>query len=391
MIIRAFEYYFDFKCIAGRCEDTCCAGWEIDIDDKSYESYMQVPGELGERLKKSIKTYDVSDEDGYEEIYEQHGFILDDDLRCPFLDKCGLCELYSALGEGALCEVCTNTPRNFLEYGKTREISISASCPESARLLYASPEKLVICEKTTDEEFPFEEDEEELAFAGYLKEARDAAIDILQSREYDIKNRIEAFLLFAEKVQDRINRMDLDPIVDDDTDRLNELKETAKKGCKDIEPEEDNDIYRNFLMRLSIYSGLASIGDAWKETVEAMYELFADEDGAGPEEQKNAYINADSGVRQVMKSEKREYEYEHLAVYYAFLLLARCVDDRDFLSRAKLVKMSCEFGRDMDALIFAQTGHFSKADREKNARIYAREVEHSEENLYDLHEEILFS
>ena len=33
MIFRYPDYYEKFSCIAGACEDTCCAGWEIDIDD----------------------------------------------------------------------------------------------------------------------------------------------------------------------------------------------------------------------------------------------------------------------------------------------------------------------------------------------------------------------
>ena len=122
------DYYEDFACIADRCEDTCCAGWEIDIDDASYEAYCQIGGEFGERLRSCIKTYETDSEepegedDGaqasgmYEDAYEQHGFILTADMRCPFLDEHNLCDIYRELGEEALCEVCTNTPRNFLEY-----------------------------------------------------------------------------------------------------------------------------------------------------------------------------------------------------------------------------------------------------------------------------------
>ncbi|MCR4604571.1 MAG: flagellin lysine-N-methylase [Eubacterium sp.] len=396
MIIRAFEYFFDFKCIADRCEDTCCAGWEIDIDDESYEAYMQVPGELGEKLRKNIKTYDASDlefsDGGYEEIYEQHGFVLGDDLRCPFLQKNNLCELYGCLGEQALCEVCTNTPRNFLEYGGVREVSLSASCPESARLLYESDRPLVVAERQTDEAFPFEESEEELRIAGFVKEARDRAIEILQNREYDIGTRIELFMLFSERVQEKLNRTEIDP---DALDGVPDVPEMDELKRSDVDNSaEENGIYRNFLIRMNIYSGLASIGEAWKNTVENMYELFVGEDD-GQDSSENAmsekYVSSLAGLDNLMRNEKREYEYEHLAVYYAFLLLARCVDDMDFLGRAKLVKMSYLFGHDMDAAAYVSNGAFLKKDREKNARIYAREVEHSEENLYNLHEEMLFS
>ena len=72
MILRYPSYYKRFSCIAQRCEDTCCAGWEIDIDDRSYQYYMSVEGEFGERLRRSIREYRPEDQD----VYESHGFIL---------------------------------------------------------------------------------------------------------------------------------------------------------------------------------------------------------------------------------------------------------------------------------------------------------------------------
>ena len=33
------EYYKEFKCIASKCKNNCCIGWEIDIDKDTYELY----------------------------------------------------------------------------------------------------------------------------------------------------------------------------------------------------------------------------------------------------------------------------------------------------------------------------------------------------------------
>ena len=33
------NYYKEFSCIAGACPDTCCAGWQILIDDKTLKKY----------------------------------------------------------------------------------------------------------------------------------------------------------------------------------------------------------------------------------------------------------------------------------------------------------------------------------------------------------------
>ena len=33
MVFRVPSYYKNFRCIADKCPDNCCRGWEIDIDE----------------------------------------------------------------------------------------------------------------------------------------------------------------------------------------------------------------------------------------------------------------------------------------------------------------------------------------------------------------------
>ena len=35
------HYYKKFRCIAGECPDTCCAGWQIQIDPASLRKYKK--------------------------------------------------------------------------------------------------------------------------------------------------------------------------------------------------------------------------------------------------------------------------------------------------------------------------------------------------------------
>ena len=37
-------FYKEFSCIADACPDTCCAGWQIMIDDKSLRKYRRFKG-----------------------------------------------------------------------------------------------------------------------------------------------------------------------------------------------------------------------------------------------------------------------------------------------------------------------------------------------------------
>ena len=43
------DYYKNFKCIAGECTDTCCAGWDVDVDKESYKQYRRVIGSFGSK------------------------------------------------------------------------------------------------------------------------------------------------------------------------------------------------------------------------------------------------------------------------------------------------------------------------------------------------------
>ncbi len=368
MKFRYPAYYDSFACIAGRCENTCCAGWEIDIDDESYEYYMSVEGELGERLRASIKEYGREDGDSY----EQHGFVLGEDKRCPFLDRDGLCVLYRELGEGALCDVCADTPRNYLEYGGDREVSVSASCPEAARLIYGNQEKTVFVEKEADGELDFEESAQERELAVWVRRARDREIEILQDRTQPIGQRIIRFLSYAAAVQERLNGGDLDGL--------------PGVGDSPVDPLEDMpSVYELFLRRMVSFTGLESVSEEWEKYLGLLQEKFI-----RPPDGAETYRVALAQLTEELRRQGREYEYEHLMVYYAFMCLPRCVDDYDFLGKAKLAAVSFLVTRDLDAVHFAACGSYTKEDRIKIAGLYAREVEHSEHNLEYLADEFLF-
>lgn len=119
-----------FSCIAGACPDTCCAGWEVDLDDSVLPLYRSLPGPLGQELRDAIQQ-----EDGYT-------FFAMRDGRCPFLNEKKLCRLILALGDDALSVTCREHPRFWEEYGSRRETCLSISCPEAARLLLTEPLRL---------------------------------------------------------------------------------------------------------------------------------------------------------------------------------------------------------------------------------------------------------
>ena len=139
------HYYKDFKCIAGACTDTCCAGWEVDVDDKSYRYYKTVDGNFGKRLKSVM----VPEKEGGCTFTLQNG-------RCPFLNDNNLCDLYIALGEDKLCDTCAEFPRFINEYGSVKEIGIAPSCKTAGEIIF-----------NYDKVLTFDEEEDGKPLTGY--------------------------------------------------------------------------------------------------------------------------------------------------------------------------------------------------------------------------------
>ena len=148
MILRKPDFYDRFQCTASKCTDTCCVGWEIDIDKASQEAYSKVDGAFGDKLRANI-------EDG-------HFKLLPHD-RCPFLDQSNLCEIYKHLGEGALCDICREHPRFVEVYGDIMERGLGLCCEEAARLLLEGEGPLAFTSEEIDEpEDELDEDDEEI-------------------------------------------------------------------------------------------------------------------------------------------------------------------------------------------------------------------------------------
>lgn len=128
MITESPDYYSEFECLAGDCPDTCCAGWEIEVDEESYYRYQVVKNPIGDQLRR-----------GLEEQEDGKFFRLTPEKRCPFLNRENLCKLYIALGPEYLCETCREHPRFFTEVGPYEQVDVSLSCPETVQLFFQDP------------------------------------------------------------------------------------------------------------------------------------------------------------------------------------------------------------------------------------------------------------
>lgn len=194
MLYNIPDYYKEFGCIADKCEDTCCAGWQIVIDKESLQKYKKIRGDFRKRMLKSVNWFSGT-------------FRQDKDKRCAFLNENNLCDLYLACGEEGFCKTCREYPRHTEEFEGVREITLSLSCPEVARIVMnrKEPVQFISYEKDGEEEF----DDFDPFLYSVLDDARKEMIRLLQDRSLSVAERTVLVLGMAHDMQGRMNRREL--------------------------------------------------------------------------------------------------------------------------------------------------------------------------------------
>jgi lysine-N-methylase len=131
-------YAENFRCIGSECEDTCCQGWGVPIDQASYQKYQQLPAS---QLRTLIDANILAMPDGA----KPNSFAkirMDGAGQCPMLTAERLCCIQLELGEDYLSHICATSPRIFHVIGGIRETALTLSCPEAARLVLLNPDLL---------------------------------------------------------------------------------------------------------------------------------------------------------------------------------------------------------------------------------------------------------
>lgn len=240
MKIYAPEYYKKFKCTADKCENSCCIGWEIDIDGQTFEKYKGVQGHFGKRLRKCIS-------DG---AMDERHFILGESDRCPFLNGNNLCDIYIELGEENLCDICRAHPRFRNFYDSRTEVGLGLCCEAAADLIleWQQPFSLIVIDED-DEDESFD-DLEDVFF-----DLREKAFEIIQngkiSAEEIVSVLLETFGQSADTVslQNKIKFYLSLEILDDEWKMILENALACKRFDYDIfKSKEGQNIQRQLLL-----------------------------------------------------------------------------------------------------------------------------------------------
>lgn len=176
------SFYNKFSCLCDSCPDTCCAKWEIVVDDESVLKYESIRGDFGEKLRQSL----FKDADG------DYVFKLDNG-RCPFLNEQNLCDIHIKLGREYTCDVCRQHPDFIEEYDDFIEICPSMSCPETVRLIFESDFREI--------NFPDVSSDSDDYVLQLLILGRKQAFEILKT-ESDFNQKIKKICSLATKIQE---------------------------------------------------------------------------------------------------------------------------------------------------------------------------------------------
>lgn len=363
MIYSFPDYYDDFRCIANQCEATCCAGWQIVIDEESLQRYKRVSKHFQERMKKGVN-------------FKEGVFFQKEQKRCAFLNINNLCDMYTALGEDALCETCKRYPRHIEEFENVREFTLSISCPEVARILLSKKEQVTFYDKEiqeADEEF---DDFNPMLYA-QLVEARKELISILQDRTLEVGIRAALCWRFVMEFQDTMD----EGILLTKESMSSHIKD--KQWRSDIILEwqewhkEEFNSYQNIKTLFGLLWKLEFLSEDWEERLlEVEHILY--------ENGQVAYTNLQKEFLAWQKQEFPEWEIiaEQLLVYFVSTYFCGAVYDEYVASKMKLAIVSTFYIREfMMAQWRKNGGVYSKNELLKVVYRYSRELEHSDENL----------
>ena len=370
MILRVPDYYTEFKCIANKCTDTCCAGWEIDIDEDTSEFYKTIGGEIGERIRSCL----VCDEQG------DHTFTLKEHRRCPFLNDENYCDIIIEAGEEALGEVCSEFPRFGIEYGNVYQKFMTLACEEVGRIFFGQS----YSPKFVDMEMPSGEALEEYneSEVEFFTTVQFKAIEILENQKENIWIRVQRYLKFLEMCQEVLNSMDLD---EEDIDfipltkELDNIMKVVNSLEIEVEQKTKEERYEAFLDRFYIFDQMHVINMEWYDEKEHLKATYNEDNYA---DLVDDFLNSEGFV---------ELDYEKLFVYFTFRYIMNSIYNYDIMCYGKLARLFTEMVLDMDALrLYENKGKYDRKDRTDVVRIFSKEVEHSEENFEIAKEEVLF-
>lgn len=362
MKVRVPNYFNEFRCIASECEDTCCAGWEIVIDDETHDYYEKVEGEFGEILRSKIVKSD-----------EENVFLLNNG-NCSFLNDKKMCEIYINLGEEHLCYTCQQFPRYTEEFLDLKEVGISLSCPEAARIILRKPENTSF--KLSEDEDCFDEGIDEDVLSDFLA-CREIVFNIIERKDLNLGTKAALALKFVKEVQNKIDLGDMDEI----QELIEEYKEESflniiLKEVEEFKGKEDIK-HKNLCEYFNVYKNIKHIN--------ANDPLGLNKALSYIQGNKELYLSKHKEFNEYYKEDL--YKFKNILIYFIFRYFMKSIFDYDMSAKIKLSIISTLIIKELAVVRFIENKDvFTEEDMVEVSRMYSKDIEHSDENIDTLQE-----
>lgn len=330
------NFYQNFHCLMGACQDNCCDdGWNIRFDKKDYlrvKRATEKDPELREMAAQGMRRLRdrANDTMFNDKMYAE--FCITDEGRCAFHSKEGLCRLQLACGESTLPLVCRQYPRQFCYTPAAKEYCLSPSCEGVLQQFWDLPDGIEFVEeplpKAEQRDANISQNENLLYCFAPI---RALCVDILQNRSMPLSRRMLCLGIVLQRLQ-QADWTDFDP--DEWTDR--QWQEIASAQMN-VELPGNRAMY--LLQNIRTLDG---IDKAWTSDIYRALKVrhkttltISEENGADPERTTSVEYSEAAYQDMLTKFQgafsNREYFFENLMVAAALFMYFPDLSSREGL------------------------------------------------------------
>ena len=193
------SYADGFRCIGPTCEDSCCAGWEVNIDKATYQKYQSTPaGPL--RVLMDAHIVRTPEDPGGKNPSTFARVKLLPSMECPFHNAERLCQIQVELGEEYLSHTCATYPRRSFVIDKLVDKTLTTSCPEACRLVLLNP-NLLESDWTGERHMKWDDSNADPTLVSYFWPIREFVIGLIQDRTYPLWQRMFLLGTFSRRLE----------------------------------------------------------------------------------------------------------------------------------------------------------------------------------------------
>ena len=315
------DFYDSFKCIADKCTDSCCIGWEIDVDEASLDKYYAINTPFGDKIRSLI----VKSDDGSD------CFALSKEERCPFLNEKNLCNIIINCGEEYLCDICREHPRFYEWFTGVTECGLGLCCEEVCRLLLENDEPFSLVQESDGEEIALEAKEDVAEADAYI------FLSAFRERLFEI--------LFAKNIslEEKLIKV------------LSETEAFCKEKIK----------IRNFKNSLELHKKTEPIDEKWTAFINDLTDNC------------DAILKTEKEFKEKTKG---DMTYSKILAYILYRHFSKAVFDNSIKERICFAVEAVRFVYLCDMKVYSEKGELKLKDRIENLKNWSKQVEYSEEN-----------